>query len=217
MKEVFIVESQTDANELIPCLAKFLKKGEYKTSVCKGHIREIREGNTYRKEKDYGINLNTYAPDYVIKDPKTVNILKKDIEGADMVYLVTDQDREGEAIAWHLKEVLGLKKYKRMPCYEYTYKTVKAAYDNAGLINENLVESQVGRAVLDKLVGYDLSPLIQKKFCIHSLTRFLLLFFISLFFITIHILRLPSCSCCLSLLLLSLFPRIPCVNLFPKL
>ena len=170
MKEVFIVESQTDANELIPCLAKFLKKGEYKTSVCKGHIREIREGNTYRKNKDYGIDLNTFTPDYIIKDQKTVNSLKKDIEGADMVYLVTDQDREGEAIAWHLKEVLGLKKYKRMPCYEYTYKTVKKAYDNAGNINNDLVESQVGRAVLDKLVGYDISPLIQRKFYNHSLS-----------------------------------------------
>ena len=170
MKEIFIVESQTDANELLPCLEKFLKKGEYDTCICKGHIREIREGNTYKKDKDYGINLSDFTPDYVIKDQKIVNKLKKDISDADMVYLVTDQDREGEAIAWHLKEVLGLKDYKRMPCYEYTYKTVKKAYDSAGKINHNLVESQVSRAVLDKLVGYDISPLIQKKFAIHSLS-----------------------------------------------
>ena len=174
MKEVFIVESVTDENELRPCLNRFLDKNSFEILVCKGHIREIREGNTYRKIKDYGIDLESFVPEYVIKDDSVslIGSLKKKTEKADMVYLVTDQDREGEAIAWHLKEVLSLKKgrYKRMPCYEYTFKTVKAAYDNAGEINMNLVESQVGRAVLDKLVGYDISPLIQKKFYRHSLS-----------------------------------------------
>lgn len=174
MKEVFIVESVTDENELRPCLDRFLDKKNYEILVCKGHVREIREGNTYIKEKDYGINLSDFVPEYVIKSESKSIItgLKNKTADADMVYLVTDQDREGEAIAWHLKEVLNLKKgkYKRMPCYEYTYKTVKKAYDTAGSINMNLVESQVGRAVLDKLVGYDISPLIQKKFYIKSLS-----------------------------------------------
>lgn len=174
MKEVFIVESVTDENELRPCLDRFLDRKNYEILVCKGHVREIREGNTYKKDKDYGINLDNFVPEYVIKnDSKSIIAsLKRKTEKADMVYLVTDQDREGEAIAWHLKEVLNLKKdrYKRMPCYEYTPKTVKKAYDTAGNINMNLVESQVGRAVLDKLVGYDISPLIQKKFYINSLS-----------------------------------------------
>lgn len=174
MKEVFIVESVTDENELRPCLDRFLDKKNYEILVCKGHVREIREGNTYIKDKDYGINLSDFVPEYVIKSESKsiISSLKKKITDADMVYLVTDQDREGEAIAWHLKEVLNLKKgkYKRMPCYEYTYKTVKKAYDSAGSIDMNLVESQVGRAVLDKLVGYDISPLIQKKFYIKSLS-----------------------------------------------
>ena len=91
---------------------------------------------------DFDNYVERYA-DFINRNHIEKYFLKKDIEGADMVYLVTDQDREGEAIAWHLKEVLGLQKYKRMPCYEYTYKTVKAAYDNAGLINENLVEKVV--------------------------------------------------------------------------
>lgn len=172
MKEIFIVESITDLNELKPCLEKFLDKNAFEILVCKGHVREIREGNTYKKVKDYGIDLSTFEPDYEIKDDSKsiISNLKKQIKDADMVYLVTDQDREGEAIAWHLKEVLELKKYKRMPCYEYTYKTVKKAYDNAGEINMALVESQESRAVLDKLVGYDISPLIQKKFYINYLS-----------------------------------------------
>ncbi len=151
-----IVESPAKAKTI----QKFLGK-EYKVMSSYGHIRDL-------EKKDFSIDVeNDFQPVYVIPDDKEalVNELKKASKGAKTVWLASDEDREGEAIAWHLSEVLGLKKEntKRIVFHEITEPAILAAIENPRDIDKNLVDAQQARRVLDRIVGFELSPVLWKK------------------------------------------------------
>jgi DNA topoisomerase I len=151
---LIIVESPTKAKTI----ANFLNK-DYKLSASYGHIRDLPKSKL-------GINLeNNFQPQYVIptKSRKTVNQLKKECQNADNVILATDEDREGEAIAFHLKEILNLDDYKRIVFHEITKEAIKEALKNPRDIKIDLVDAQTARRVLDRIVGYKLSPFLWKK------------------------------------------------------
>lgn len=155
-KKLAIVESPTKAKTI----SRFLGK-DWDVQSCFGHIRDL-------PKSDLGIDLdNNYEPHYVIpvKARKTVNNLKKLINKQTEVYLATDEDREGEAIAWHLIQALKLNpnQTKRIAFHEITASAIKAAIKQPRDINENLVNAQQARRVLDRLVGYKLSPWLWKK------------------------------------------------------
>ena len=151
-----IVESPAKAKTI----EKFLGKGFQVTSSM-GHIRDLAK-------KDYGIDLEkNYAPKYVVPTDKKkiVTELKKLVKDAKVVWLASDEDREGEAIAWHLAEVLNLDKDKtrRIVFHEITEKAIKESLNNFRTINQDLVNAQQARRVLDRLVGFELSPVLWKK------------------------------------------------------
>ena len=153
--QLIIVESPSKAKTI----EKYLG-GKYKVDASGGHVRDL-------PEKRLGVNIaKNYEPNYVITADKkpVIKRLKEKVEKADKIYLATDPDREGEAISWHLQEVLGLKdKAQRIEFNEISEKAVKEALKNPREINYNLVDSQQARRVLDRLVGYKLSPLLCKR------------------------------------------------------
>jgi len=153
---LLIVESPAKAKTLEKFLGKdFIVKSSF------GHIRDL-------EKKDFGIDKeNNYQPRYIIsaEKKKVVSELKKFVKNANTVWLATDEDREGEAIAWHLAEVLKLDKdrTKRIVFHEITKKAVIDAVDNPRTINQAVVNAQTARRVLDRLVGFELSPLLWRK------------------------------------------------------
>ncbi len=153
--QLIIVESPSKAKTI----EKYLG-GKYKVDASGGHVRDL-------PEKRLGVNVaNNFEPNYVISADKkpVIKRLKEKVEKADKVYLATDPDREGEAISWHLQEVLGIKdKARRIEFNEISEKAVKEALKNPRDIDYNLVDSQQARRVLDRLVGYKLSPLLCKR------------------------------------------------------
>jgi DNA topoisomerase I len=152
--DLIIVESPTKAKTI----SKFIK-GDYEIVASYGHVRDLPKSKIgIDTEKDFEIQ-------YVIptKSRKNVNIIKKLAEKADHVILATDEDREGEAISYHLKHILELDEYKRIVFHEITQEAIENALQNPRQINMDLVDAQVGRRVLDRLVGYNLSPLLWKK------------------------------------------------------
>jgi DNA topoisomerase I len=155
-ENLVIVESPAKAKTI----GKFLGNG-YTVTSCMGHIRDL-------EKKDFGIDLeNNYQPKYVIspEKKKIVADLKKLAKDAGMVWLASDEDREGEAIAWHLKEVLKLKpeKTKRIVFHEITKEAIQKAIENPRSIDDNLVNAQQARRVLDRVVGFEISPVLWKK------------------------------------------------------
>jgi len=155
-KNLVIVESPAKAKTI----EKFLGK-EYSVLSSFGHIRDL-------KERDFGIDIaRNYAPEYIIPDDKKklVTELKKAAKTAETVWLASDEDREGEAIAWHLAETLDLKKEntKRIVFHEITKTAIQKAIENPRNIDFNLVDAQQARRVLDRIVGYELSPVLWKK------------------------------------------------------
>lgn len=141
-------------------IQKFLGEG-YKVVSSKGHIRDLQE-------KELGVDLNNnFTPEYVIPADKkrTVAELKKLAEQAEMVWLASDEDREGEAISWHLTEALGLDpaKTRRITFHEITKTAILEAIQNPRTVDMNLVNAQQARRVLDRLVGYELSPVLWRK------------------------------------------------------
>ena len=151
---LIIVESPTKAKTL----EKFLGKN-YKVVASYGHIRDLPKAKL-------GIDIeNNFEPQYVIptKARKKANELKKFCSSAKDVILATDADREGEAISYHLKEFLKLKNYQRITFHEITKEAIQQAIKNPRKIDNDLVNSQVARRVLDRIVGYKLSPLLWKK------------------------------------------------------
>lgn len=153
---LIIVESPTKAKTI----EKFLN-ASYKLESSFGHIRDL-------PKSEMGIEIeNNFEPKYVITDKakKRVSELKKLAQKADLVILATDEDREGEAIAWHLIQALNLKNknVERIVFHEITKEAILNALKNPGKININLVDAQQGRRVLDRLVGYELSPFLWKK------------------------------------------------------
>lgn len=155
-KNVVIVESPAKASTI----EKFLGEDFLVTSSY-GHIRDL-------KKKDMGIDVeNNYSPHYIIPEDKKARVkeLKKLSDKSETVWLATDEDREGEAIAWHLKEVLELpeKKIKRIVFSEITKQAILDAVKNPRGIDYNLVNSQQSRRILDRLVGFELSPILWRK------------------------------------------------------
>ena len=155
-KNLVIVESPSKATTI----GKFLGP-DYKVLSSKGHIRDLLK-------KDFSIDIaNGFAPIYEIPSDKTelVKTLKKEAANADMVWLASDEDREGEAIAWHLYETLGLtpEKSKRIVFHEITKQAILNAIANPRPIDINLVDAQQARRVLDRIVGFELSPVLWKK------------------------------------------------------
>jgi DNA topoisomerase-1 len=167
--KLVIVESPTKAKTL----RKYLGKN-YVIEASMGHIRDLPQTaadipKEVKKEEwsKLGVNVEQdFEPIYVIpKDKvKIVNDLKKKLKDADELYLATDEDREGESISWHLFELLKPKvPVKRMVFHEITKSAIEKAIDNTRKIDERLVRAQETRRILDRLVGYTLSPLIWKK------------------------------------------------------
>jgi len=155
-ENLVIVESPTKAKTI----KNFLGKGYFVTS-CMGHIRDLQK-------KDFGIDIeNNYEPKYIITPDKKkiVAELKKLSKEAKTVWLASDEDREGEAIAWHLKEVLKLNnsKTRRIVFHEITREAIQNAIDNPRPIDDNLVNAQQARRVLDRIVGFKVSPVLWKK------------------------------------------------------
>lgn len=151
-----IVESPAKAKTI----EKFLGK-DFVVKSCYGHIRDL-------DKTDFGIDFkNNYEPKYIISADKEalVKELKKLAKDAEEVWLATDEDREGEAISWHLCEVLGLdaRKAKRIVFHEITKKAIQNAVENPRFINIDLVDAQQARRILDRIVGFELSPLLWRK------------------------------------------------------
>lgn len=144
-------------------IAGFLGK-DYKVVSSKGHIMDLATTGKFGLGVDV---LNDFTPNYVPVSgkKKLITELKKDVKNADFVYLATDPDREGEAISWHLKEALGVKEdnYERVTFNEITKSVVENALKNPRKIDENLVKSQETRRILDRIIGFRLSKLMQSK------------------------------------------------------
>lgn len=158
-KKLVIVESPHKSKTI----EKYLGK-DFKVVSSVGHIRDLSTSGKY----GFGVDIdNNFKPDYkIIKGKsKLVKELKKDIKDADFVYLATDPDREGEAISWHLYDTLGLKEenYNRIVFNEITKKAVLDSFNKARKIDDNLVKSQETRRILDRIIGFRLSKLMQSK------------------------------------------------------
>jgi DNA topoisomerase I len=155
-KNLLIVES--------PAKAKTIEKilgADFEVKSCYGHIRDL-------EKDDMGIDIqNNFAPRYIIPDDKAkvVKDLRSLAKKADEVWLASDEDREGESISWHLAEVLGLdpSTTKRIVFHEITAPAIKAAVQHPRTINMNLVNAQQARRVLDRIVGFKLSPVLWRK------------------------------------------------------
>ncbi len=155
-KNLLIVES--------PAKAKTIEKilgSDFEVKSCYGHIRDL-------EKDDMGIDINNnFAPRYKVPDEKAkvVKELKQYAKKADKVWLASDEDREGESISWHLAEVLGLdvNTTPRIVFHEITKPAINAAVQNPRFIDMNLVDSQQARRVLDRLVGFELSPVLWRK------------------------------------------------------
>ena len=159
MKNLVIVESPSKSITI----EKYLGN-DYKVLSSKGHIRDLATKGKY----GLGVDIdNHFAPTYeLIKGKKKmVSELKKEVKAADMVYLATDPDREGEAISWHLKDELKIKDsdYERVVFNEITKDTVIKAFSKARKIDDDLVHSQETRRILDRIIGFRLSKLMQAK------------------------------------------------------
>ncbi|GBU07496.1 DNA topoisomerase 1 [Bacteroidales bacterium] len=155
-KNLVIVESPAKGKTI----EKFLGP-DFKVLSSYGHIRDL-------KDKGLGIEIeNNFKPIYVVSADKeaVVNSLKKEVKAATTVWLASDEDREGEAIAWHLYETLGLdkKETKRIVFHEITKNAILHAVENPRDIDYNLVDAQQARRVLDRIVGFELSPILWKK------------------------------------------------------
>ena len=155
MQNLVIVESPAKAKTI----EKFLGK-DYKVMPSYGHIRDL-------KKKTFSIDTDTFTPVYEIPEDKkeVVNKLMSQTEKADIVWLASDEDREGEAISWHLQEVLKLKpeNTRRIVFHEITKNAILKAIEEPRDIDINLVNAQQARRVLDRIVGFELSPVLWKK------------------------------------------------------
>ena len=151
-----IVESPAKAKTI----GKYLGS-QYQVKACMGHLRDLPKSTL-------GVDIeNNFEPNYrPIKGKEDIiSDLKKSAKASDMVYLATDPDREGEAISWHLKELLGLKdeKARRVTFNEITKRVVNESIAQPREIDQSLVDAQQARRILDRIVGYQLSPLLWKK------------------------------------------------------
>ena len=154
--DLVIVESPAKAKTI----EKYLGAG-YTVLSSYGHVRDL-------PERDISVDVeNGFEPNYIIPDDKKDRLrqLQREADKSTTVWLATDEDREGEAISWHLKEALGLSadKVKRITFNEITKTAVMKAIENPREIDIHLVDAQQARRVLDRLVGYELSPVLWRK------------------------------------------------------
>lgn len=154
-KNLVIVESPAKAKTI----EKFLGK-DFKVMSSYGHIRDL-------KKKNFGVDLETFEPQYEIPAEKkhVVSELRQQAKKSEAVWLASDEDREGEAISWHLAEVLGLdpKETRRIVFHEITKPAILSAIEHPRHIDLNLVDAQQARRVLDRLVGFKLSPVLWRR------------------------------------------------------
>ncbi len=154
-KDLVVVESPTKARTLERMLGP-----AYKVEASFGHIRDLPKSKM-------GVNLKTFAPEYIVPDDseKHARTLRREAKGANHVWLATDLDREGEAIAWHLADVIKVPKSKlrRVTFHEITPAAIDEAFKHPREIDQDLVNAQQARRVVDRLVGYTMSPLLWKK------------------------------------------------------
>lgn len=154
MKSLVIVESPTKAKTIQKFLGNdFIIKSSF------GHVRDL-------PKRELGVDVEkNFEPKYIVptKAKKVISELKKDSAKADTTILATDEDREGESIAWHLQEALKLKNPQRIVFHEITKPAIEAALKNPRSIDINLVNAQQARRVLDRIVGYKISPFLWKK------------------------------------------------------
>ncbi len=154
-KNLVIVESPAKAKTIETYLG-----ADYKVMSSYGHIRDL-------KKKDFGVDLKTFEPQYEIPADKrkVVTELRAQAKKSEAVWLASDEDREGEAISWHLAEVLGLdpKETRRIVFHEITKPAILSAIEHPRHIDLNLVDAQQARRVLDRLVGFKLSPVLWRK------------------------------------------------------
>jgi DNA topoisomerase-1 len=160
-KNLLIVESPAKAKTIEKILGK-----DFQVKSCYGHIRDLAKG-------DMGIDVNNkYKPTYIIPEEKekVVNDLKNIAKKSSEVWLATDEDREGEAISWHLCEVLGLnpKTTKRIVFHEITKTAIQSAVGNPRTVDMNLVNAQQARRILDRIVGFELSPVLWRKMSVKN-------------------------------------------------
>lgn len=158
-KNLVIVESPSKSKTI----EKYLGK-DYKVVSSKGHIRDLSTTGKF----GLGVDVdNDFKPNYIpiAGKKKVISELKKDIKESDKIYLATDPDREGEAISWHLKDALGIKDkdYERVLFHEITKDKVIEAFKSPRKIDDNLVHSQETRRILDRIIGFRLSRLMQSK------------------------------------------------------
>ena len=159
MKNLVIVESPHKSSTI----EKYLGK-DYKVVASVGHIRDLATSGKF----GLGVDVeNDFKPNYIpIKGKKKlITALIKDVKNSDKIYLATDPDREGEAISWHLKEALDIndKDYERIVFNEITKNVVLESFNNARKIDMDLVKSQETRRILDRIIGFRLSKLMQSK------------------------------------------------------
>src|SRR2546421_2280484 len=155
-KNLLIVESPAKAKTIEMILGE-----EFEVKSCYGHIRDL-------EKDDMGIDINNnYKPRYKVPadKEKVVKELKGIAKKSSEVWLATDEDREGEAISWHLCEVLGLdpKHTKRIVFHEITKPAIQNAIQNPRIVDMNLVNAQQARRILDRIVGFELSPVLWRK------------------------------------------------------
>ncbi len=154
-KNLIIVESPAKARTI----SRFVGK-DYKVAASMGHVRDL-------PARELGFDVESFDPKYVVSQDKrsVIQALKKDIEKDTTVYLATDEDREGESISWHLISALKLKSQpiKRIVFHEITQSAILHALENPRELDQNLVDAQQARRILDRAVGYQLSPLLWRK------------------------------------------------------
>jgi len=152
-----IVESPAKAKTI----GKYLGNDKFQVTACMGHVRDL-------PAKEYGVDIeNDFAPTYRVLTGRRqlIGQLTRLAAGAERVFLATDLDREGEAIAWHLSQALKLpsSKISRVVFNEITKRAISQAFAQPGQINLDKVNAQQARRILDRIVGYELSPLLWKK------------------------------------------------------
>src|SRR5580704_4706171 len=160
-KNLLIVESPAKAKTIEKILGK-----DFEVKSCYGHIRDLAKG-------DMGIDVkNHYKPTYIVPEDKekVVRELKSIAKKSGEVWLATDEDREGEAISWHLCEVLGLDPVttKRIVFHEITRPAIQSAVTKPRTVDMNLVNAQQARRILDRIVGFELSPVLWRKMSVKN-------------------------------------------------
>src|SRR5256886_15534583 len=154
-KDLVVVESPTKAKTLERMLGP-----DYKVEASFGNIRDLPKSKM-------GVNLKTFVPEYIVPDDseKHARTLRREAKAAEHVWLATDLDREGEAIAWHLADIIKVPKSKlrRVTFHEITPGAIDEAFKHPRDIDQDLVNAQQARRVVDRLVGYTMSPPLWKK------------------------------------------------------